>query len=81
MEERVYYRQGFCEALSLNGLNPVLYTGEGERDIIYQKVKMVCSAIENGNCNLCEDCKIFLEAPDTMEDDGAQMVKTKYRPV
>lgn len=31
MEERFYYQQGMCEALSLNSLNPILYEGEGEK--------------------------------------------------
>lgn len=81
MEERFFYRQGFCEALSLNSLNPVMYQGEGEKDIVYHKVKMVCTAIEDGKCEFAESCKIFLEAPDNMEDDGADMVKSKYRGV
>ena len=50
MQERYYYCQGFCETLSLNSLNPILYQGEGD-------------------------------APEMMEDDGANMVKTKYHAV
>ena len=39
MQERYYYCQGFCEALSLNSLNPILYQGEGEKNVEYKKVK------------------------------------------
>lgn len=81
MEERFYYQQGMCEALSLNSLNPILYQGEGEKNKEYHKVRMVCSAIESGLCTMSDTCGVFLEAPETAVDDGAQMVKEKYRAV
>jgi len=81
MEERFYYQQGMCEALSLNSLNPILYEGEGEKNKEYHKVRMACSAIESGICTMADNCRIFEEAPEIAEDDGAQMVKEKYRAV
>lgn len=81
MQERYYYCQGFCETLSLNSLNPILYQGEGEKSVEYKKVKMACSAIENGTCDMAENCKVFFDAPEMMEDDGANMVKAKYHAV
>lgn len=81
MEDRYYYHQGFCEALSLSSLNPILYQGEGEKNVEYHKVRMGCSAIENGKCEMADTCNLFMEAPEMMIDDGANLLKEKYRTV
>ena len=81
MEKRYVYQQGYCKALSLNGLNPILFEGEGGKNTEFHIVEMVCSAIEKGICDFASECEVFLAAKDVMNDDGSNMVKEKYKSV
>lgn len=73
--EKYHYFQGRCEMNSYLSLNPVLYT-EVE-DGKYQKVKMACNGIQEGNCDREYTCQLLIDAPNTLEDNGVNLRENK----
>lgn len=72
---KYYYQQGRCEANSYLSLNPVLY--EQVEDKQYKKIKMVCNCVEKGECDKETSCKLFVDAPEIVEDNGINLNERK----
>lgn len=70
--KKYYYQQGMCTANHYNSLNPVEYEST-ETKGVFQKVKMVCSCIEKGECDKALSCELLLKAPETLIDNDINL--------
>lgn len=73
--DKYYYQQGRCEINSYMSLNPILYEQVDEKN--YKKKKMACDCIEKGKCDMETTCQLFIDAPETVRDNGINLNKRK----
>ena len=63
MQKSYYYEAGTCHKDGYNGLYPIVYLQEQEKQP-YHKQKMGCQKVLSGDCQKEITCPVFQSAPD-----------------
>ena len=77
MQKSYYYEAGTCHKDGYNGLYPIVYLQEQEKQP-YHKQKMGCQKVLSGDCQKEITCPVFQSAPDRIyEADFWKLRATK----